>query len=80
LLKENRKSGNLQVPPERAYGADAGTVTRFCRAHNLEIVKCRRVNQENSTAPEPAGLRPRLTTLREALLALHKVLLESERA
>lgn len=29
--------------------------------------------------PEPAGLRPRLTELREALLLLHKALLESER-
>lgn len=29
--------------------------------------------------PEPAGLRPRLTALREALLPLHKALLESER-
>ena len=36
---------------------------------------------ENPTpsGPEPAGLRPRLTELREALLLLHKVLLESER-
>ena len=29
--------------------------------------------------PEPAGLRPRLTELREALLPLHKALLDSER-
>jgi hypothetical protein len=29
--------------------------------------------------PEPAGLRPRLSELREALLPLHKALLESER-
>ncbi|MDD5139934.1 MAG: hypothetical protein PHY43_06715 [Verrucomicrobiales bacterium] len=29
--------------------------------------------------PEPAGLRQRLTALREALLLLHKALLESER-
>jgi hypothetical protein len=32
-----------------------------------------------SPANEPAGLRPRLTELREALLALHKTLLDSER-
>ena len=32
-----------------------------------------------SPSPEPAGLRPRLTELREALLPLHKALLESER-
>lgn len=38
------------------------------------------MNKENLTSPEPAGLRQRLTALREALLALHKVLLESERA
>ena len=31
------------------------------------------------TGPEPAHLRPRLTELREALLPLHKALLESER-
>jgi hypothetical protein len=29
--------------------------------------------------PEPAGARPRLTALREALLHLHKALLDSER-
>ncbi len=34
---------------------------------------------ENSIPPEPAGLRPRLTELREALLLLHKALLESEK-
>jgi hypothetical protein len=32
-----------------------------------------------SSGPEPADLRPRLTGLREALLPLHKALLESER-
>src|SRR6267378_2784917 len=39
------------------------------------------VKPENPTpsAPEPAELRPRLTGLREALLLLHKALLESER-
>ena len=34
---------------------------------------------ENSIPPEPAGLRPRLTELREAMLLLHKALLESEK-
>jgi hypothetical protein len=38
------------------------------------------VSEEKSIPSEPAGLRQRLTQLREALLALHKVLLESERA
>jgi hypothetical protein len=38
------------------------------------------LSEEKSIPPEPAGLRQRLTALREALLALHKVLLESERA
>jgi hypothetical protein len=33
-----------------------------------------------SSTAEPAELRPRLAELREALLALHKVLLDSERA
>ncbi|HXI73169.1 MAG TPA: hypothetical protein VNN22_22760 [Verrucomicrobiae bacterium] len=33
----------------------------------------------NLPCPEPAGLRPRLSELREALLLLHKALLESER-
>lgn len=33
----------------------------------------------NLPGPEPAGLRPRLSELREALLLLHKALLESER-
>jgi hypothetical protein len=39
------------------------------------------VKLENPIPPasEPAGLRPRLTELREALLLLHKALLESER-
>lgn len=38
-------------------------------------------NQEttNPTGPEPAGARQRLTALREALLHLHKTLLDSER-
>ena len=34
---------------------------------------------DQSKAPEPAGRRQQLTALREALLALHKILLESER-
>lgn len=34
---------------------------------------------ENPISPEPAALRPRLAELREALLLLHKALLESER-
>ena len=48
------------------------------RAYMLQ----RSVKMKNSIqpGPEPAGLRQRLTELREALLALHKVLLESERA
>lgn len=33
----------------------------------------------NQPGPEPAGARHRLTALREALLHLHKTLLESER-
>jgi len=33
----------------------------------------------NQPGPEPAGARTRLTALREALLHLHKALLESER-
>ncbi len=57
----------------------APVAIRLCRAPGVEIVKCR-MDNKNLTAPEPAGLRPRLITLREALLALHKVLLESERA
>jgi hypothetical protein len=37
------------------------------------------VKPENPISPEPAALRPRLAELREALLLLHKALLESER-
>jgi hypothetical protein len=33
----------------------------------------------NQRAPEPPGIRERLTALREALVNLHKTLLESER-
>jgi hypothetical protein len=38
------------------------------------------LSEENFIPPEPHGIRQRLTELRGALLALHKVLLESERA
>ncbi len=38
------------------------------------------MTEEKFIPPEPAGLRRQLTELREALLALHKALLESERA
>jgi hypothetical protein len=37
------------------------------------------VKEEIPIQPEPAGIRQRLTELREALLRLHKALLESER-
>jgi len=37
------------------------------------------LSEENFIPPETAGLRPRLTELREALLLLHKALLESEK-
>ena len=37
------------------------------------------MNETNSTQPEPDGVRSRLTTVREALLKLHKALLDSER-
>jgi len=38
------------------------------------------VKEENINPAEPAGPRERLTAVREALLQLHKALLESERA
>ena len=37
------------------------------------------MSEENFIPPETAGLRPRLAELREALLLLHKALLESEK-
>src|SRR5664279_1056050 len=37
------------------------------------------MKEEHSIQPEPAGVRQRLTAVREALLNLHKALLESER-
>jgi hypothetical protein len=37
------------------------------------------VNEEIPIQPEPEGLRQRLTELRDALLRLHKALMESER-
>jgi hypothetical protein len=37
------------------------------------------VKKEASHQPEPAGIRQRLTELRDALLRLHKALMESER-
>jgi hypothetical protein len=40
------------------------------------MVKTEATNQQG---PEPAGIRERLTALRNALLNLHKTLLESER-
>ena len=46
----------------------------------MRLYSARIVNIENPLPSEPTGLRQRLTELREALLALHKVLLESERA
>jgi hypothetical protein len=38
------------------------------------------VNETPPIPPEPAGVRQRLTELREALLRLHKTIMESERA
>jgi hypothetical protein len=38
------------------------------------------VNREIPIQPEPAGVRQHLTELRDALLKLHKALMESERA
>jgi hypothetical protein len=38
-----------------------------------------RLEAANQPEPEPAGVRQRLTALREALLLLHKALLDSER-
>jgi hypothetical protein len=38
------------------------------------------VKEEIPIQPEPAGVRQRLTALRDALLRLHKALMESERA
>lgn len=35
--------------------------------------------KKTTTAPEPAGIRQRLTELRHALLKLHKALVDSER-
>jgi len=37
------------------------------------------VNEKIPTQPEPSGVRQRLTELRDALLRLHKALMESER-
>ena len=37
------------------------------------------MKEETSNQPEPAGVRQRLTELRDALLRLHKALMESER-
>ena len=37
------------------------------------------MKKKTSTAPEPEGLRQRLTELRHALLKLHKALVDSER-
>jgi hypothetical protein len=37
------------------------------------------VNEKISSPPEPAGVRQRLAALRDALLQLHKALMESER-
>ena len=37
------------------------------------------MNQEIPIQPEPSGVRQRLTELRDALLRLHKALMESER-
>lgn len=37
------------------------------------------MNGKNSIQPEPAGVRQHLTELRDALLQLHKALMESER-
>jgi hypothetical protein len=38
------------------------------------------VKEETPIQPEPSGVRQRLTDLRDALLRLHKALMESERA
>jgi hypothetical protein len=61
-------------------GSRAEMKTGFYRGLVASVVGYRRLSEENFIPPEPAGLRQRLTELREALLALHKVLLESERA
>src|SRR5271170_126931 len=37
------------------------------------------MNEEITIQPEPSGIRQRLTELRNALLRLHKALMESER-
>ena len=42
-------------------------------------VSCGNVNEEKIILPEPAGLRPRLSELRVALLQLHKAVIEAER-
>lgn len=46
------------------------------RLYLVGMLKSQTINQ---SGPEPAGLRERLSALREALLHLHKALLESER-
>lgn len=68
---------------EGAPGIPGGIepIAGFCRRSANDIICCLDVKPENSIspAPEPAGLRPRLTELREALLPLHKALLDSEK-
>ena len=80
MLKENRKSANLQVQPEP--GGRERQPQDFIAEPSRRLYPPIRVKKENPTPanPEPAGLRLRLSALRESLLALHKVLLESERA
>ena len=46
----------------------------------LYVVRMVKMKNSNPPDPEPAGVRQRLTELREALLRLHKALLESERS
>jgi hypothetical protein len=53
----------------------------FVAAGAIRLYVAATVKMENSTQPnpEPAGARERLTALRDALLQLHKTLLEAER-
>lgn len=51
----------------------------FYREIATAVVCCGCLSEEKFIPPEPAGLRPHLAELREALLPLHKALLESER-
>ncbi len=58
-----------------------GVIAGFYSGPAATVVNCRRLSEENPIppVPEPAGSRSRLNELRDALLPLHKALLESER-